>query len=965
MSDYSINIKLDPSGAVSGGRTATRSLEQIDKAAENVTERLRGADGRFLKVGDSAGKLGVQVRSVAEAASVASKNLGGLDKSTSNLASAAVDMAAGFTAAYLSVETLKAFTIGSMQANRQFEKSLSDLSAITGATGDQLAYLKAQAQEIGASTSLSASQAAEAFKLIASAKPDLLESSAALNEVTRAAVTLAEAAGTSLPDAANTLGSALNQFGASADEAGRYINVLAAGSKYGAAEVTDVAESLKVAGVSAASANVSFEETNAAIQALAAVSIKGSEAGTALRNVILKLETDSNSKLRPSVVGLTGALQELGRMNEDTAALTKRFGLENINAAQALLNNVDNVEKLTGQLTGTTTAYDQASIRTNNLDGDMKELSSAVEALSLSIGEKLNPAARESAQLMTIAANAAATWLDSLGEAPTTLDGAKLKLAGLYHEMERLKGIQDEQTKKYGGVGFVAALFGDTDPGSELERVRKEAMALQDIIANFQGRQKPGVSPTQAKQAAIPAVASAPTTSAEGQKAIETLQQQLELAKLSGEARARLAAIQKLGTSATAEEKAEAEQLAAQIYRLDEAQKAATKSASEQAKTAEELKRQQEANSATVERLTQQLELASLSGAELAARQAELSLNEYATPAQVEQVRQLATAITAVSDAERARDEFKQLTQQLEDPLAKLERERMERLAIIQRYEELETASHSQAEAARAEIERQYNEERMAAVEEMFRQQSWGNELLMDTIDSLGAASTNVISGLLSGTMSVTEAMQNFANIVLNSVVGAFVDLGVEYIKNQVLASTTQATQTAMAVATGTAMASAYAPAAAMASLASFGANAAPASAGIASTVATSQALALTGFQTGGYTGDMGVGTVAGVVHGQEYVMNAEATRRIGVGNLERMASGGSVGGGVNVQVHNYATGTKVQTEQLDENTVRLIISDELDQQFPTRMAGELASDYSDSNSILSNRYSIQRNTTR
>lgn len=555
------------------------------------------------------------------------------------------------------------------------------------------------------------------------------------------------------------------------------------------------------------------------------------------------------------------------------------------------------------------------------------------------------------AQLTVDIMGALARELDSMRDTPKTIDGLALRMGDLRAELSDLEDIRDN------GVGVIDALLGKSSPEVRIAEIRKELEQLQKVYADARGLSAPGPATDKPVKAAVVDPAAG--------NAINSLKQQLELAKLSGEARARLAAIQKLGASATAEEKAEAEQLAAQIYRLDEAQKAATKSASEQAKTAEELKRQQEANSATVERLTQQLELASLSGAELAARQAELSLNEYATAQQVGQVRQLATAITAVSDAERARDEFKQLTQQLEDPLAKLERERMERLAIIQRYEELETASHSQAEAARAEIERQYNEERMAAVEEMFRQQSWGNELLMGTIDSLGAASTNVISGLLSGTMSVTEAMQNFANIVLNSVVGAFVDLGVEYIKNQVLASTAQATQTAMAVATGTAMASAYAPAAAMASLASFGANAAPASAGIASTVATSQALALTGFQTGGYTGDMGVSTVAGVVHGQEYVMNAEATRRIGVGNLERMASGGSVGGGVNVQVHNYATGTKVQTEQLDENTVRLIISDELDQQFPTRMAGELASDYSDSNSILSNRYSIQRNTTR
>lgn len=385
-------------------------------------------------------------------------------------------------------------------------------------------------------------------------------------------------------------------------------------------------------------------------------------------------------------------------------------------------------------------------------------------------------------------------------------------------------------------------------------------------------------------------------------------------------------------------------------------------------KRADSLKKEEQAlkaNAETVTKLREQLNQASLKGAELAARQAELSLNEYATEQQVGQVRQLATAISDLEAAEKTREEFKQLSQQVEDPLAKLERERMERLAIIQRYEELETSSHAEAELARSEVERQYNDQRMAAMEEVYRQQSWGNELVMNSINALGSASTNVISGLLSGTMSAKEAMQQFANIVLNTVVGSFVQLGVEYIKNQVLASTAQATQLAMAAATGPAIAAAYAPAAAMASLASFGANAAPATAGIASTVATSSALALTGFQSGGYTGDMGVGTVAGVVHGQEYVMNAQATRRIGVDNLERMASGGSMGGGVSVQVYNNAPGVRVQTEQIDENTVRLIINEELDNQFSKRMTGELGDNYSDSNAVLSNRFSISRNTTR
>ena len=110
----------------------------------------------------------------------------------------------------------------------QFNKSVSELAAITGATGEDLKFYREQAALIGQTTTLSASQAVTAFQLIASAKPDLLESRDALAAVTAEAVTLAEAASIDLTDAAQTVGVSLNQFGAGAEEAARFVNVLAA-----------------------------------------------------------------------------------------------------------------------------------------------------------------------------------------------------------------------------------------------------------------------------------------------------------------------------------------------------------------------------------------------------------------------------------------------------------------------------------------------------------------------------------------------------------------------------------------------------------------------------------------------------------------------------------------------------------------------------------------------------------------
>lgn len=341
MADKIVRIKLDSGGAVSDANRTNRAVKGIGTSADSSSSSL------------------MNMSRAAKAVGLA-------------LASAAV---------------VKFFNDASVAA-KNFNASISNLSAITGATGQDLRFLSDAALEFGATTTLSATQAAEALKLVASAKPDLLSNVSALKEVTAQAVLLAEASGGTLllADAAKAVGKSLNQFGADASEAARFVNVLAAGSKLGSSEVLATSEALKEAGVSASGAKISFEETNAAIQVLAKSGIEGSQAGTALRNIFLKLETDSNNNLRPSLVGLSQALRNVNSLNETGAQQVKRFGLENINAAQFILNNIDSLNKLTIGLTGTNTAFKQASTNIDNLDGDLKGLNSAFESLQIKIG---------------------------------------------------------------------------------------------------------------------------------------------------------------------------------------------------------------------------------------------------------------------------------------------------------------------------------------------------------------------------------------------------------------------------------------------------------------------------------------------------------------------------------------------------------------------------------------------------
>jgi TP901 family phage tail tape measure protein len=280
---------------------------------------------------------------------------------------------------------------------RTFEKQLADLSAITGVTGDGLKSLSREAKDLASTSTASAGEVVEAMKFIAGAKSELLETQGALAAVTKEAIALSEAAGIALPDAANAVVLSLNQFGAGADQAARFVNVLAAGAKEGSSEVADTTMALKNAGVTASGAGVSFEEANAALQTLAKSGVKGAEAGTALRNVILILETSADKKLKPSVNGLAGALENLRAKGLDATAMAELFGRENIDAGQALVRGTEVLKQFNERLTGTQTAYEQAAINSNTLDAAITKMNNALDLAAQRLGGELLPVTKGAA----------------------------------------------------------------------------------------------------------------------------------------------------------------------------------------------------------------------------------------------------------------------------------------------------------------------------------------------------------------------------------------------------------------------------------------------------------------------------------------------------------------------------------------------------------------------------------------
>lgn len=285
----------------------------------------------------------------------------------------------------------------------EFGQSLADLQAIVGVTDSELKFFEKSAIEIGKSSTTSAIEVVEAYKLIAGAKPELLENKEALDQVTRSAILLSEASGDALPEASKNLVSVMNQYGAAASETERYVNALAAGSQAGAAEIPDIAESLKNFGVVAAASNVSIEESVGLIETLAEKSITGAEAGTGLRNVLLTLNNANalpqkalkalnaagvdTKILSDNTLSLSDRLEELSKIQGNSTAITAAFGKENVVVAQTLIENRNKFDEITAAVTGTNAAYEQAEIRTNTLQGSIEKLKNNFNATILEFGK--------------------------------------------------------------------------------------------------------------------------------------------------------------------------------------------------------------------------------------------------------------------------------------------------------------------------------------------------------------------------------------------------------------------------------------------------------------------------------------------------------------------------------------------------------------------------------------------------
>ena len=296
-----------------------------------------------------------------------------------------VQTAARFASVTAAIGAVTAAFRYNIETAKKFEVAMSQLSSLTGMVGKDLETLKGYAIELGSSTTLTASEVADAFKMIGSQQPQLLQSAEALKEVTKQAITLSEAAGIDLATASQTLSTSINQMGGDSGNASRFVNVLAAASQKGAGDIAWLGEAVTKSGTAARAVGTDYEELVANLEMLAKAGFDASTAGTALRSIIMNLEKQANNDFKPSVVGLTKAFENLGKAHLSIAEYQKITGKMFASQAIALAEMAGEARNLTDAITGTNTAEEQAAINTDNFAGSIKKLESAWEGFNLQL----------------------------------------------------------------------------------------------------------------------------------------------------------------------------------------------------------------------------------------------------------------------------------------------------------------------------------------------------------------------------------------------------------------------------------------------------------------------------------------------------------------------------------------------------------------------------------------------------
>lgn len=398
-------------------RVFERELEKAKTAVEKYENQLENANDKVRVLGDESDKTAEKTEELGESAKKASD--GGITAMTvalGNLAADGIKKAAG---------ELKEFAEDVVKTGAEFESKMSNVKAISGATGEEFEKLNAKAEEMGATTKFTAADTADAFGYMAMAGWKAEDMISGIGGV----LNLAAASGEDLATTSDIVTDAMTAFGLSADKVNHFADVLATASANANTNVGMMGETFKYVAPVAGSLNYSIEDTAEAIGLMANSGIKASQAGTALRSIITRLATNAGATksemgaldilinhLGVQFYNADGSARDFGDVlaetrekwkdldDETQTAFGKKIaGQEAISGWLAVMNAAPaDIDKLKNSIENCDgAAQSMADTMLDNLAGDMTILDSAVDGMKISLAKEFTPVLRDLVQYAT------------------------------------------------------------------------------------------------------------------------------------------------------------------------------------------------------------------------------------------------------------------------------------------------------------------------------------------------------------------------------------------------------------------------------------------------------------------------------------------------------------------------------------------------------------------------------------
>lgn len=435
--DQLVEMEKQQAESESASGKLKQKIEEQESALEELKKQYVDATIQYGENSDEAQALAGQISDLSgeladnkKQLSDAEKAADDLDNSLEDVEDQADDTSGAFTVMKgaladlvadgirKAIEVMKEFVSETIEVGKAFDASMSQVAAVSGATGEDLDKLRAKAKEMGSSTKFTASEAADAFNYMAMAGWKTEDMLGGIEGV----LSLAAAGNTDLAKTSDIVTDALTAFGKEAKDAGNLADIMAAASSNANTNIELMGETFKYVAPVAGAMGYSMEDTSVAIGLMANAGIKGTQAGTSLRSVLTRLAAppkeaaEAMDKLDISITNADGTMKPFGEVinilrdrfdglseSEQTQMAKSLAGQEAMSGLLAIVNAAPaDYEKLTDAINDSNgAAADMAEIMQDNLSGDLTKLGSKLEGVQLELYEKFEPALRAGVEVLS------------------------------------------------------------------------------------------------------------------------------------------------------------------------------------------------------------------------------------------------------------------------------------------------------------------------------------------------------------------------------------------------------------------------------------------------------------------------------------------------------------------------------------------------------------------------------------